>query len=67
MEGKKSPEEQEECWIQSMRRDRIKNTKIVKRVAAVCLLMSLQEAKSRHSSRRSKTDADLSRKSTVRS
>lgn len=25
MEGKKSPEEQEECWIQSMRRDRIKN------------------------------------------
>lgn len=64
MEGKKSPEEQEECLIQSMRRDRIK---IVKRVAAVCLLMSLQEAKSRHSSRRSKTDADLSRKSTVRS
>jgi hypothetical protein len=64
MEGKKAPEEQEECLIPSMRRDRIK---IVKRVAAVCLLMSLQEAKSRHSSRRSKTDADLSRKSTVRS
>ena len=31
MEGKKSPEEQEACWIQSMRRDRI-NT--FKRVAA---------------------------------
>ena len=62
MEGKKSLDE-EECWIQSMRHDRLK---VFKRVAAVCLL-SLQEAGSRRSSLRSKTDVDLSRKSMLRS